>query len=157
MAGITKKQSIDLTNSVKDIMEMPDTKVSIITGRYYPKDIPDFVMLFQAITEQFITGLSPASSKILLYMICKLKYSNHIGINQTTIAQETNLSERSVSRSVKELKDAKILIAYKDEQDKRRDVYIINPYTAWKGTFKAQKKAMKLIDTNQTTLALSIE
>ena len=157
MADITKKQAYELEQSVRDITEMPETKVSIITGRYYPKNIPDFVMLFQAVTEKIISELSPASAKILLYMLSKLRYSNHIGINQTTIAEETHLSERSVSRSVKELKDLKILIAYKDEQDKRRDVYIINPYTAWKGTFKAQKTAIKLIDANQTSLELPMK
>ena len=39
MADITKKQAYELEKSVRDITEMPETKVSIITGRYYPKTV----------------------------------------------------------------------------------------------------------------------
>lgn len=151
-----KREDInDITNVIKEKYG-EDTKVVVSTGKYYPKDIPDFVMLFQAITEQFITSLQPSSAKILLYMLCKLKYSNHIGVDQKTMAEECKMSIRSVNMAIKQLLECKIILSYSDTQDKRRNIYIINPYNAWKGTFKERKKVIKGIDANQTILALNI-
>jgi len=134
------------------IIDKTESKIIISQSRYYPKNIPEFVMLFQAITKQFILGLTPAAAKILLYMLGKMQYSNHIGVDQITIAEECKLSMPTVARSIKELIDEKIIISYKDPQDKRRNIYIINPFTAWKGTFKERKKALDKIHPEQLKL-----
>ena len=134
------------------IKDETGSKIIISQGRYYPKDIPDFVMLFQAITKQFVLGLTPSSCKILLYMFSKLQYSNHIGIDQLTISEECKICIRAVAKSIKELTDQKIIISYQYEADRRRKIYIINPFTAWKGTFNERKKAIKSIHPDQLQL-----
>lgn len=144
-----KEKAIKIKEFLND--EIGIQKVVISNGRYYPKNIPEFVMLFQAITEQFINNLTPASAKILLYMLGKLRYSNHIGVNQETISEDCRLTKPTVIRAIKELISNDIVLSYKDSADHRRNVYIINPYNAWKGTFKERTKALRNID-NQLKL-----
>lgn len=132
---------VKLINEGETLSE--STKVVISQGRYYPKDIEDFVMLFQKITEQAIKNLKPASAKVMLYMLCKLQWSNHIGINQITMAEECDISKPSIARAIRELLELKIIITTPDPQDKRRNIYIINPYSAWKGKVKHRKKAIQ--------------
>jgi len=147
---ISKKKIEGIRDYISD--ETGVNKIIITQGKYYPKNIPEFAMIFQAILKEFIYSLAPASAKILLYMLGKLDYSNHIGINQETMSEECKLSIPTVARSIKELLDNKIILAYKDTSDKRRNIYIINPYTAWKGTFNERKKAIKAVDKNQLML-----
>ena len=47
-----------------------------------------------------------------------------------------------------------IIISYDDPQDKRRNVYIMNPNTAWKGTEKERRKVIKRINPDQLLLPL---
>lgn len=151
MKNLSKNAVDNIVNTItKDIGE--ETKIVISTGKFYPKNIPDYVMIFQKITEQLIKGLQPAATKVFLYMICKLQYSNHIGVDQVTIADECNLSVRTVNGSIKELLELQMIILYRDLQDKRRKVYMINPYTAWKGKMQQRKKAIKQMDSSQTSL-----
>jgi len=123
-------------------------KIIISQGRYFPKNIPDFAMMFQKVIDKVILDLTPGSCKVFLYMIGKLQYSNHIGVDQTTMSEECKLSMPTIKRAIKELQSLSILIPYKDLQDKRRNVYIINPHTAWKGTFKHRNKAIKQIESD---------
>lgn len=146
---MNKEESYKVKNFFKE--EIGISKIVISNGRYYPKNIPDFVMLFQAITNQFINNLAPASAKVLLYMLGKLQYSNHIGVNQETISEDCKLTRPTVIKAIKELIKNEIVISYKDPADQRRNIYIINPYNAWKGTFKERKKAIKKIE-NQLPL-----
>jgi transcriptional antiterminator len=87
-------------------------------------------------------------------MFGKLQYSNHIGVDQKTMSEELGVTTRTIAQSIKELTEAKILIVYNDIQDKRRNVYIINPHQAWKGTFKERTKKMAQLNLNQTKLIL---
>jgi predicted transcriptional regulator len=140
--SINKGNSEEIVKSVKNALG-DDTLVTIYNGRKFPKDIPPFVMLFQAVNVTLSKELSPSSCKVLLYLISLMQYSNHIGCDQQTVAEELNLSLRSVNGAVGELKTRKIIIEYKDPQDKRRNVYLINPLQSWKGSFKERIKVMK--------------
>jgi len=57
----------------------------------------------------------------------------------------------TVIKAIKELIKNDIVLSYKDPADQRRNIYIINPYNAWKGTFKERTRAIKKID-NQLPL-----
>ena len=52
---------------------------------------------------------------------------------------------RTVSQAMKDLKDCGILITIKDNFDKRRNVYRLNPIIAWKGKVRNRIKTMKPI------------
>jgi len=142
---ITQEKANEIVKLINTEESGETTKVVISQGRYYPKDIPDFVMLFQKLTEQAIENLSPGACKVLLHFLCKLQYSNHIGMDQITIAENCKVSIITVARAIKELLRLQIIIAYKDLQDKRRNIYIINPHNAWKGKIKERSKAIKTL------------
>lgn len=150
-----KEKSEKIAESIREI-QGEGTAVTVINGRKFPKGIPDFVMLFQLIGTKIAKKLSPSACKVLLYFVTMMQYSNHIGINQSTLSTELELSIRSISGAIKELKDLNIIIAYKDPQDGKRNVYLINPHAAWKGKIVNRQKHLKDSDPNQTNLLLEI-
>ena len=112
--------------------------------------IPDFIMLFQEAVTMMLNGtINKSALNVFVYFLGKMQYSNHIGIDQKTIAEETKLSLGTIKLVVPELQRLNIIIKYEDLQDKRRNVYIINPLLAWKGRVKDRKKVMKTIDKSQ--------
>ena len=64
-------------------------------------------------------------------------------------------SSKTIVQGIKELIELNVVITLPDIQDKRRNVYYINPYQSWKGKvfnrLKAIKKFLEL-DPNQLTL-----
>ena len=75
------------------------------------------------------------------------------------MAEQLKITDRTIKASLKSLKDRNVILSYKDPQDNRRNVYILNPHQSWKGTlmerFKVMKaKAPKQINTNQYKLPL---
>jgi len=92
-----------------------------------------------------------------LYMVSLMEYSNHVGCNQTTLAEDLELSLRSVSRAIKELKDMAVILDYKDPQDRTRNVYMVNPHSAWKGKISKRQKFIKEQDKNQISMKFVTE
>lgn len=134
-----------------------ESAITIINGRKFPKGTPDFVFLFQIVSKELSKKLTPSACKVLLYMISLMEYSNHIGCDQTTLAEELELSLRSVNGAVKELKDMAVIMQYKDPQCRKRNVYIVNPHSAWKGHIRKRVKFLKEQNKNQTSLFDSIK
>lgn len=149
----TNKEKIDQIVNVVKANYGEEKAITIINSRKFPKDTPDFVYLFQLVSRDLSKKLSPSACKVLLYMISLMQYSNHIGCDQSTLAEELDLSIRSVSGAISELKNLCVIIAYKDPQDKKRNVYMINPHSAWKGKIQARKRAIK-DNNNQIKLIL---
>ena len=121
-----------------------DTRVTVYNGRGKIKGTPDFTMLFQSITYSLTKVMTPASCKLLLYFMTKAQWDNFVGCNVRTIAEDLLLTERTVIKSVKELKSLKIIVAIKDDDDRRRNVYMINPHQSWKGTVKKRNTVIKV-------------
>lgn len=153
---VSPKQAESLVNATKETLNLPaDIGISINLKQKKKPPMPDFTMIFHATGMMVVKEISPASLSVFWLFLCKLPYSNHIGINQTTIAEETTLSIASVKRSVKELKEKKLIISYADQQDGRRLVYMINPVIAWRGDNIGRMKKVKEIisgDPNQLRL-----
>lgn len=136
-----------------------EVNVYVNQKREKPPDTLDYVMLFQAVNLALSKELTPTACKVLLYIVSLTQYGNHVGCDIKTIAEELSLSEISVKRSIKSLKERNVILSYKDPQDNRRNVYILNPHQSWKGTlmerFKVMKtKAHKQININQYKLPL---
>lgn len=131
--------------------------ITIINNRNYPKGVPDWIMLFQAVGRDLAKKLTPSGCKVLLYMISLMEYSNHIGCDQSTIAEDLEMSLRSANGAISELKAMGVVISYKDPQDRKRNVYMINPIHAWKGKMVKRQKVLKIIDKNQTSLIDAIK
>lgn len=120
-----------------------DMAVSVFVGKKFPKDVPEFVMMFQSAGKSLFKTLSPGACKVIGYMFSILQYSNHIGTDQKTLSEELSLSVRTVNGAIKELKDKSVIISYRDPQDTRRQIYMINPHAAWKGKIQNRQKHIK--------------
>lgn len=153
---IAKKQNTDISESIKGILGLPEgysVGVHLVRKKVF---IPDFVMVFQeAVGKLFEKEIAASTFKILVLFLFKLQYSNHIGIDQKSIADITKLALPTVKKGIEELKRNFIIISYEDPQDKRRNVYLLNPVTAWKGSVQERGKALKHLDSNQLLLDLS--
>jgi len=153
--GVTPKQASDIANDITDKLNLAEgTGISINLSRK-KVPIPDYTMLFQAVGMQVTRVLKPSSLCVFYHFLCKLQYSNHIGVDQNTIAEELEMAVITVKRAIKELKDNKIIIDYKDQQDNRRNVYIINPEVAWRGKATERIKTIRKIEAankNQLTI-----
>lgn len=146
-----KENMKNIVKSVNDNMG-GNNAITIINNRNYPKGVPEWTMLFQAVGRDLAKKLTPSGCKVLLYMISLMEYSNHIGCDQSTIAEDLEMSLRSVNGAVSELKAMGVIILYKDPQDRKRNVYMINPIHAWKGKMHKRQKVLKIMDKNQTDL-----
>mgnify|MGYP003375970438 CR=1 FL=1 len=144
---ISKEQAESLATATRNALNLPeDTAINIGFNKKKRPALPDFTMMFHATGMMVVKEIQPASLSVFWLFLCKLPYSNHIGINQNTIAEETTLSIASVKRAVKELKEKKLIISYADQQDSRRLVYMINPVIAWRGdNVKRMKKVKEIV------------
>lgn len=145
---ITKKQSEDISSAIKKTLG-EETKLTIYSQRSFPKDTPEFVMLFQAAGRNLFKILTPGACKILGYMFSMMQYGNHIGTDQKTFSEELNLSLRTVNGAISELKKLNVIISYQDPQCRKRNVYMINGQAAWKGEARKRKAHLKQFDKNQ--------
>lgn len=137
-----KEKTEKIAQSVRDNFGN-ESAITIINGRKFPKGVPEFYFVFQQVAKNLAKKLSPSGCKVMLYMMSLMEYSNHIGCDQKTIAEELELSIRSVNGAVKELKEMAVIINYKDPQDRKRNVYMINPHSAWKGKISNRQKFIK--------------
>ncbi len=152
---ITSEQAYDVANGIRERLNLhEEVQVSVYSKRK-SAPIPNYTMIFQAVGFLMINEITPSSLKLLWYFVTKLQYSNHIGIDQQTMVDDTGLSIQTVKACIKQLSEKNIVLSYDDIQDKRRNVYIINPNIAWRGTSTERMKTLKKlmgVDPNQLSL-----
>jgi predicted transcriptional regulator len=153
---ILKEKTENVATSIRENFG-EGSAITVINGRKFPKGVPEFVFMFQLIGKELAKKLTPSACKVLLYMVSLMEYSNHVGCNQTTLAEDLELSLRSVSRAIKELKDMAVILDYKDPQDRTRNVYMVNPHSAWKGKISKRQKFIKEQDKNQISMKFVTE
>jgi len=149
-----KSKVENIAQSIKD--ELGDeTSVSVYVKKKVPKQ-STYVMFYQQVNLELVKELQPNACKVLLYLMSKTHYDNYIGVNQETIQEELGYASiRSVQNALKELKALNIIITIPDLDDKRRNVYYINPYQSWKGKVAKRIEAVKrLADANGEQLSL---
>ena len=114
--------------------------------------IPPAIMLFQTFAYLAATKLKPATNRVLNLLFSMTAFENFIGMDIKTIAEELEMTERSVISSLKELVDNNIIIKVDHPSDRRRNDYFINPTAAWKGNSIKRNKSIKAHDKNQLLL-----
>jgi hypothetical protein len=73
---------------------------------------------------------------LLFFFICFTKnMNNEVYIDKKNICNELSISERTLSRNLKELKEREFIIKY-------RDCYLINPFIIFKGNPNKRKIAI---------------
>lgn len=146
----TKRQLERISEDIRETIG-EETKVSVNLSRSFPKDVPEFIMVFQRAGRELFKVLTPGACKVFGYMLSLMEYSNHIGTDQKTFSEVLGLSLRTVNGAIKELQSHNVIIKYSDPQDKRRMVYMINAHAAWKGKVHKRQKHIKS-NPNQTIL-----
>lgn len=153
---IDQETAEEIEEILKEKYEKDEKQISIFYGKKYPKWLPDFVMLFQCVNVTLSKELYPSSCKILLYFLGKMVYGNFVSMMQDEIADELEMSRTTVWRSLKQLKEYNIVLSSKHQSfDSRSNEYYLNPYTAWRGTFKRRSAVLKEIDKMQLELPLN--
>jgi predicted transcriptional regulator len=140
----------EIENSVNKA-GMEGGSVTVFVGRGLKEREP-FIKLFQKQGE-IINNCAPATAKVFLYFLQASQYGNYVEVDIKQISSIMNLSERTVKRSLDELWEKEVIVKNKDLNDKRRNVYYINPLTAWKGNVGDRTKSIKkLVNANQLKL-----
>jgi DNA-binding MarR family transcriptional regulator len=147
-SGTTNNQSEELKNLITDKLKLDaDSQISInLVRKKYPQE--DWIMVTQISARWMAKELSGSSVKVFQYFLGISEYSNHIAVSQTTIAENTNQSLITVKKAIQQLLEFNIIIKYADQQDNRRNVYIIHPTTAWRGKVTERIKALRRIDAD---------
>lgn len=135
--------------SIRDhaMSEIEGAEVSVFVKQKRPP-VETYTMFFQAVNGLLVKGLTPASCKILLYMISNAQYGNYITKQVEWMSEDLDLSIATVKRAVKQLVDNNILLKIPNPQDKRQNDYYLNPTQSWKGKVKERDKAMKYLQQN---------
>lgn len=101
----------------------------------------DFANKMLFYTKNKIIGNTAQS--ILWVFIGHMKYGNFIGLNVDTICDLVGKQKSIVHRALKNLKDCNIIKVIPDDQDKRRNLYWVNPESMWKGSAMDRTKKIK--------------
>lgn len=152
---VEKSKQQNIVQSIQDELG-EDTKVNVFIGKRIPRQA-SYTMLYQSINLELVKILKPNACKVLLYLMSKTGYDNYIGVDQETIMDELEYKTKaSVVNAIQELKKQNIIISVKDVQDRRRNVYILNPYQSWKGKVANRIKAVTELQKGDTGIQLNL-
>lgn len=135
--------------SIRDhaMNEIEGSEVSVFVKKKRPK-VETYTMFFQVVNGLLVKALTPASCKVLLYMISYAQYGNYISKQTEWIAEDLDLSIATVKRAIKQLVDLNIILKVPNPEDRRQNDYYLNPTQSWKGQVKERDKAMKYLQQN---------
>jgi len=123
----------------KSIVNIETEDVVIITPKKkIPKGVRWF-MGFQELIEELSTDkeLDGVDLRILLFLIANMDFENWIQVSQKTISKKLKINIPNISRTIKKLKNKKIIEVAKRG---RMNIYRLNPEIAWKGSYKELQK-----------------
>jgi len=135
--------------SIRDhaMSEIAGAEVNVFIKKKRPK-VETYTMFFQAVNGLLVKELTPASCKILLYMISYANYGNYISKQTEWIAEDLEMTTRTVLRGIKQLVNLNIILQVPNPEDKRKKDYYLNPTQSWKGRVKERDIAMKYLTKN---------
>ena len=110
--------------------------------------LPPNIMVFQTVAYLCATKLKPSSNKILMYFFSISMYENIISMDIQTLMEDLVMSKPTVINSITELEENGILTRVKYMSDKRRNEYMLNPFSAWKGNSTARNMLLTKMGAN---------
>lgn len=112
----------------------------------YPREIQQygFMTMFRTAWDYLasIDDLTGRDYRVFHRLLAQLEFENWISISQQTIAEDLNIHQQDVAKSIKKLIKHQIIEQQKDLSDKRRSMYRFNPALGWMGDAKQWKKYM---------------
>lgn len=124
------------------------------------KNPEKFSMIYLDFIYKFNRIASSSAKSIFLCLLENQQYENEVEINQNSIADILKYSRKTVNKAVNELCSYNIVLKFKDNCDKRRCNYIINPCASWRGSDENRlrlKKHLSRNDKGMTSLFNSVE
>lgn len=108
--------------------------LAVLQGRRYPKET-EFNTMFKDGWKflSSVEGLSGQDYRVFSALMQRMDFGNWICVSQETIAEELGINRRVVTRSINKLVKANVIQKRKEEADKRRSKYRLNPQIGWKG------------------------
>jgi DNA-binding transcriptional ArsR family regulator len=138
---VSKKTAESIAEGIQN--QLGDVAVSVIVRKKIHKT-PDFVMFYQEVGKRILEGkMTLSSSKVFFYLMVTMSFENFIGIDMKTISEKIKMPLRTVTLAMKELKEAGIVMAIKNNFDNRRNDYRLNPLVVWKGKVNSRTKSLK--------------
>lgn len=124
-AGIKPKINVNVFNKKEGAMKEP------------------FLMVIQSAEQIIVKILNKTELQVFVFMRSYSHYNNEISLDIKLIAASLGMSERSVKRAIIKLETYSILKVIKHPLDARRNMYMMNPQSTWKGTAERYKEVMK--------------
>ena len=100
----------------------------------------NFIMVIQETENVICQILTNAEFKVFGFMRSFTKYENEIHVDIKVIADSLLMSDRSVKSAIHKLSDLNIIKIKSDLMDRRRNFYILNPQSSWKGIEEKRKQ-----------------
>jgi hypothetical protein len=119
--------------------------------------MPDSTFVLQSFAQTMLKNrkrLSTTAKDLIFYFIGYVGYGNWIGMNIETICEELGKKRSIVLHGLKQLKEINLIVSVPDQQDKRRNVYWINPNAMYRGSAIERTKQIKEAKKNQLELGL---
>lgn len=156
--ALHKETIFNIKENIKGELDLDNqSQVAVILKNGTIPNAPDYIMMWQAIGTLISKNCSSSTIHVLWSFMNLTQYGNHVGIDQQTLAENTNLGLRTIQKAIHDLKEGNIIIPYNDVQDRRRNVYIINPVVAWKGKLTTMKQTVKKLKENKLQLDLNFK
>jgi hypothetical protein len=141
---VSKQQQKKIVKDIQDSVG-EDAQVSVYIKRNIPKQ-SGYTMFYQDVNLELVKILKPNACKLLLFLMSKTHYDNYVGVNQNTIREELGYkTAKSVVDGLKELMGYNIVLKFEDIDDRRRNLYYLNPMQSWKGKVAKRIQTMKVI------------
>ncbi len=145
---------VAIKNSITN--EMESAKITMIVQRDKQKYKGEpFTMMFQAVSKVIAREITPATAKLLLYLISDVSYGNLVNKGIPAMSIDLGYSERQVHRAMSELEKLGVILKSKNEVDGRLTMYHINAIQSWKGTLGDRAKKLKAQPINQLDMFAS--
>lgn len=139
-----KKQ---VEKALEDSHEAEQLKINVHIQRDKIKLLRNkWLFLFQDTEFLLARCLKPSACKVIMFFRAACKYENRVEYDIKTIGEVLGLTRQSVSIAIKELEDKGIILTIKDPLDSRRNTYVINPETSWKGKLKELKAIQQVFN-----------
>ena len=145
---ISKKQAEEIQKNVSNAFNNFDSTITPQVNVFIKKTQKtgineNFIMVIQETENIICQILTNAEFKVFGFIRSLSRYENEIHIDIKLIADSCLMSDRTVKASIRKLGELNIIKIESNLIDKRRNYYILNPQSSWKGMEAKRNEIIK--------------
>jgi len=145
---ISKKDQEGIKNAVSDTLKNSvdsiTPQISIFVKKAQKTGINEnFIMVIQETEAIICQLLTNAEFKVFGFIRSYSKYDNEINADIKLIADSCLMTDRTVKKALKKLALLNIIKIQSNLVDKRRNYYVLNPQSSWKGMEAKRQEIIK--------------